>query len=61
MDETQIAELQEHVDSRRHMLKRLDEIYKSAFDGPSPDFPEEDSAEEELRNAELHYEEVSRT
>ena len=28
--------LQHQINDRKNMLKRMDEIYKSAFDGPSP-------------------------
>ena len=28
--------LQQQISERKDMLKRMDEIYKSAFDGPSP-------------------------
>lgn len=38
------------------MLSNLDSLYSSAFNGPTPDFPEEDAAETELREAEEHYE-----
>lgn len=40
------------------MLIRMSELYESAFEGPSPDFPEEDAVEDEVREAELHFEQV---
>ncbi|KAL5479119.1 hypothetical protein ACEPAI_2407 [Sanghuangporus weigelae] len=52
------ADLESQVVIREEMLRRLNELYKSAFEGPSPDFPEEDAAEEELREAETHFENV---
>ncbi|KAL5496096.1 hypothetical protein ACEPAH_3013 [Sanghuangporus vaninii] len=53
------ADLESQVVIREEMLRRLNELYKSAFEGPSPDFPEEDAAEEELREAEMHFENAS--
>lgn len=45
--------------ARKNMFKRMSELYESAFDGPSPDFPEEDSMEEEVREAEILFEQAS--
>lgn len=43
------------------MIKRMSELYESAFEGPSPDFPEEDAVEDEVREAEVHFEHVRNT
>lgn len=50
------GELETQVLLRKEMLQRIDDLYESAFEGPSPDFPEEDAAEDELREAEVHFE-----
>ncbi|KAI5115827.1 hypothetical protein M0805_001987 [Coniferiporia weirii] len=52
------ADLEREVATRKDLLKQIDDIYMSAFDGPSPDFPEEDAAEEDLRAAEVHFAQV---
>ncbi|EJD05295.1 uncharacterized protein FOMMEDRAFT_154528 [Fomitiporia mediterranea MF3/22] len=55
---TKKAELESKVSLRKEMLRKLNELYESAFDGPSPDFPEEDAAEDELHEAEVNFEHV---
>ncbi|THH05649.1 hypothetical protein EW145_g4640 [Phellinidium pouzarii] len=50
------AELETEVAERKELLRQIDALYTSAFEGPSPDFPEEDAAEDDLRAAELHFE-----
>ncbi|KLO17785.1 hypothetical protein SCHPADRAFT_900335 [Schizopora paradoxa] len=48
--------LERKVEERKRLLSQLDSLYSAAFNGPTPDFPEEDAAETELREAEDHYE-----
>lgn len=49
-------DLERKVEERKRLLSNLDSLYSSAFNGPTPDFPEEDAAETELHEADEHYE-----
>ncbi|KAH8107366.1 hypothetical protein DFH11DRAFT_1637560 [Phellopilus nigrolimitatus] len=53
---TKKADLELQVKKRKEMLKQIKDLHASAFEGPSPDFPEEDAAEDEVGAAELHFE-----
>ncbi|TDL19857.1 hypothetical protein BD410DRAFT_398652 [Rickenella mellea] len=56
--EEEKATLEEQVADRQTLSTRLDDLYRTAFTGHSPDFPEEDAAEEDLERAEQYYIEV---
>jgi len=47
------------VDVHNNAKKELDALYKSIFDGPTPDIPEEDQKEHAVGQAEQNYNTVS--
>lgn len=50
--------MEAQVTARKQLLGELDDLYRSAFTGPTTDFPEEDAAEDALKDAERHFEQV---
>lgn len=67
--ENRLKELRETACRRRHTLLRdvirhrqaeadLDELYHQIFEGPTPDFPEEDEKERQLHAARQAYDDV---
>ncbi|BEI92860.1 uncharacterized protein CcaverHIS019_0504880 [Cutaneotrichosporon cavernicola] len=48
---TQVSDLKPFVTKHTHLTSQLEQLYSRVFDGPTPDYPEEDEAEKTYQEA----------